>query len=1070
MASAKAAFAPSTQKVSRHRKRAAFAYASYLYSLISLERGDSHHALVYGKDSARMMFQEWSRIEAQFDSTADAKPTITENTSLASSVMDRKGVTVAPAGPESWKIFKQLIQSISWLSTVYDHLGMFQETLYYAEEAERLARTTNSGLHLAQSTAWLASVYLKADNQEKSLEFATQARAFLQGTGQSCILVNLACQIGTVYRGLGDSEAEAEMLEKASSVLAALGNNGQAVATISGQPQDSTGMESAMAELEIKEKPARRTRAAAVTTRRKGTAAPSVTKPKTASRSKSKAAPTPEPARLVKDIFLDSGRASLLVQNAVSLFSRREWARATELLREAKDLARLPADISNGQLTMATCLLGQSLEEMTHDSVFSVVHDSTLSFPTIMGAVGDKAAADRLSLVKSTPPAKTRGAAATQRKDASRDTLSQPYVENLLEAQECLLEAHATAAVAGDSSLLHRISTMLQNVTLLLSTISAKSKPSIQVGHATSSTELARNLLWRRERKALVQEKACSKPDGTEWPELPATSADSRRSSLGFSLDLNKFQRDYIEIIPKPWTAVSIALGENKHDLCITKLQAGHSPFVIRLPLERASSRDADNEVFNFQQGRSELQEIIKLVNATCHDARDMTVKGAKAAWWAEREELDTRLKNLLELIERDWLGGFRGIFSQHQRRADLLARFQKSFQNVLDKHLPSRRQVRGRKTKAAASSPKVTLDPRILELFIGLGDATADDCDFDDELTDLLYFVVDILQFHGERNAYDEVDFDAMVVETFDALRAYHSMVKGDRDAADGTHTILVLDKALHAFPWESLPCMQGLAVSRVPSLACLRRLILEQRAPASAASRGEDTPSPVNVPQGHHVSPNSGTYILNPSSDLKTTLGTFDQPLSSQLRSPSWSRIVSRAPTEAEFERALSESDVLLYFGHGSGAQYIRGRTVRRLDRCRAAALLMGCSSAGLADAGGYEAQGPVWNYLMAGCPAVVGTLWDVTDRDIDRLAGRALEEWGLLARGTFVEDKKKYGAMGAGKKNEASASKGGDRDGKPSSLVEAVSCAREDACRFRYITAAAVAVYGIPVYIDR
>ena len=191
--------------------------------------------------------------------------------------------------------------------------------------------------------------------------------------------------------------------------------------------------------------------------------------------------------------------------------------------------------------------------------------------------------------------------------------------------------------------------------------------------------------------------------------------------------------------------------------------------------------------------------------------------------------------------IEHIWLGGFRGIFSQHQRRTDLLARFQKSFQNMLDKHLPSRRQVRGKRSKAAAAAapPKISLDPRILELFVGLGDATEQACDMDDALNDLLYFVVDILQFHGERNAYDEIDFDSMAVETLDALHSYHAAVKSASEAEDPVHTVLILDKSLHVFPWESLPCMQGHAVSRVPSLACLRRLILEQQQQVLAHAR---------------------------------------------------------------------------------------------------------------------------------------------------------------------------------------------------------------------------------------
>lgn len=105
------------------------------------------------------------------------------------------------------------------------------------------------------------------------------------------------------------------------------------------------------------------------------------------------------------------------------------------------------------------------------------------------------------------------------------------------------------------------------------------------------------------------------------------------------------------------------------------------------------------------------------------------------------------------------------------------------------------------------------------------------------------------------------------------------------------------------------------------------------------------------------------------------------------------------------------------------------------------------------------------------MAGCPAVTGTLWDVTDRDIDRFAGRTLEGWGVLPQGSVkVEDSRK----GKGKETRSAsgtreASTRPDSDGKLS-LVEAVACAREEACRFRYLTAAAVVVYGIPVYIDK
>ncbi len=206
----------------------------------------------------------------------------------------------------------------------------------------------------------------------------------------------------------------------------------------------------------------------------------------------------------------------------------------------------------------------------------------------------------------------------------------------------------------------------------------------------------------------------------------------------------------------------------------------------------------------------------------------------------------------------------------------------------------------------------------------------------------------------------------------------------------------------------------------------------------------------------------------------DLKNTQAFFQKPFDALT---GWNGIINKQPQEQEFEQALTESQVLLYFGHGSGAQYIRGKTIRRLPKCKPATFLMGCSSAALTEAGEFECYGPVWNYMMAGCPAVVGTLWDVTDRDIDRFAGRTFEEWGLLDKGTFKDGSKNKG-RGSGSSDDdeddefmRKVNSGRDEvtDEASASLVEAVARAR-DACRFRYLNAAAVVVYGVPVYIER
>ena len=1042
--------ADAPQKHTRAERRRLVAYAYYLHSLIALERGDSHHALAYSRDSVRTLFQDWVKMEAQLASKA-----LPEQSQANDQTMDVSAITLAgdsqqqSLGPESWRLFHLLYRNVFRLSSMYAHLGMFPETMYYAEQALKMAKTVDSEFYNAECASWIGAVSWRAANAAKSLEMLQEASALLPDDNRSYSSATLACQISSMFLSQNDAEGAALLLAKAEAIAQSL----VVVPEVEQLPADTAVVENKMAKLSIAQKPVRGGRKAPVKK------APVRKTAKNAVKAKAIVTATvtsTEMMAIEEDAQLAKLRASILVQKAVSMLRQKEWTAAQAALAEATAASKASGLLPARQVAMASCLLGISMEQMAQDPVFSVIQESTISFPALSGS--EKASPARAKVAS---PKKSRVAPASPGQ-VVKEANPGLYVDNLREAHDYLLEAHSVAALTGDASLIHRISGMLQNVSLFLTATSNKTKAAIHSAQTSYSVELARNLTWRRERKALIQEKNAGKNDGLMWP--PALqSATTRRSSLGFTLDLHKIQRDYIDIVPKPWNVISISLSEGNHDLCITKLQAGQSPFVIRLPLERASSREADGDAFDFQQGRSELLEIIKLINKTCHDSRDMTAKGAKGAWWAEREALDERLKELLGSIEQIWLGGFRGIFSQHVRRPELLARFQKDFLAILDKHLPSRRQVRGKRTKTA-QGPKATLDTNVLELFIGLGDVTQPDCDFDDELTDLLYFVVDILQFHGERNAYDEIDFDSMVVETMDALNAYHSSAHAAEDAPINIHTILLLDKALHVFPWESLPCMQGLAVSRMPSLACLRRLILDRRQREDGSDSSTTTTS---APEGHHAPlALGGTYILNPSGDLASTQSTFAPPLATHLPSQTWKNITARPPTEDEFAHALTASQILLYFGHGSGAQYIRARTIRRLDRCRAAVLLMGCSSAALADHGDFEPAGPVWNYMMAGCPAVVGTLWDVTDRDVDRFAGGVVEEWGVLPWGSCSG-----GGDGKGKGRGGSREVGGVSSGGygEASLVEAVARARSR-CRFRFVTAAAAVVYGIPVYVER
>jgi len=526
----------------------------------------------------------------------------------------------------------------------------------------------------------------------------------------------------------------------------------------------------------------------------------------------------------------------------------------------------------------------------------------------------------------------------------------------------------------------------------------------------------------------------------SDWPHIqnPTSLVDAIEETRAKLVDK-------LELLPETWSVVSIGLNEDRTELLVARITRHRSPFVLRIPLTRPDPSSMDQEALDFDTAKVELEDIVLAANTSAHDSRGSSAdKETRKAWFAERQSLDERLATLLDNVENIWFGGFRGLLTAKAADAKAVTRFGQSLSNTLNRHLPSRQ-----KSSKAGKEAKIELHSHVLELFLTLGHPR--ESDLEDSVTDLIYFVVDVLQFNGEKNAYDEIDFDAILVELLDALHAYHDEISSDPGEIEDSHVILILDKQLQGFPWEALPCMKGQSVSRMSSLSAIWERLETMRDQQSNR-------------EGIVIPAFKGTYILNPSSDLMSTEEKFRSVFEAQL--PGFKAIVNRSPSETEFETALQDSPLVLYFGHGGGAQYIRGRTIRKLQRC-AVTLLMGCSSAKLSECGVYEPTGMPWNYINGGSAAVVGTLWDVTDRDIDRFAMELMSGWGLVNQADATS---KVSSVKQGKKNAARdhPSKGDTHTAVKMSLDQAIARARES-CLLKYLNGAAPVVYGIPVFLE-
>jgi separase len=344
----------------------------------------------------------------------------------------------------------------------------------------------------------------------------------------------------------------------------------------------------------------------------------------------------------------------------------------------------------------------------------------------------------------------------------------------------------------------------------------------------------------------------------------------------------------------------------------------------------------------------------------------------------------------------------------------DLRARLEKVFKRILPP--PDKKQKQ---------------PPRLSDVLLDCFSSLSPKCR-EEELEDLLFFILDLYTFHGIPVAIADIDVDQVTVDLRCALEE-HAAFKNKRGKVksalvDDPHMFLVLDHNVQGVPWESIPVLRGQSVSRIPNVSFL----LDRVRLASAENRSG------GVVDRTSVDPRKTFFVLNPSGDLKGTEGRF-KPWLEQMRSVGWEGVIGRPPSEQQILDALARKDLVVYFGHGGGEQYVRSHKIRHLPRC-AATMLWGCSSGSLREMGEFDRVGTPFNYMLAGCPLLVANLWDVTDRDIDKFSQAVFDSLRLTP------------------------TRGGEQG---MSAVTAIAQARE-VCKLKYLTGAAPVVYGIPFYL--
>lgn len=446
------------------------AHGSFVYSRLALERGSSHLALLHAKQSVTLVHRAWSTTEFQAkklrSSLADSSELEVDKVtdelsqfSISTNAPDSQSAShTALNGPLFWILVGPLLRSLSHLSAVYEHNGMFRETFYYAEQAWKVAKAVQSDFYLATTLTISGRLLARAGNLEKAAGQLMEAQELVGSSSAGQEAVKLQILQGHLNQLENKRDDEQSAYQEALSVLNTITTSNYISGLDHVADTSTVELEEKMSKMALaKPKPARKP-----TSKRKAAPTKLESVRKVVSRVKS---PAPDAVAISDECSqLLSLKGSILRRKAETMIFYKKWEESLSALKEAEAYSLTQSDIADQHVVLARRLLGESIDRMTADPVFSVLQDSTISFPSVAGhSKSDRSAADRLSGSRLSPPGK--GALSLRSKSPMRST----FFDTLRQAQDHLTEAYALAVQVSSTPVVNLIATLMSGIVVLLS-------------------------------------------------------------------------------------------------------------------------------------------------------------------------------------------------------------------------------------------------------------------------------------------------------------------------------------------------------------------------------------------------------------------------------------------------------------------------------------------------------------------------------------------------------------------------------------------------------------------------
>lgn len=466
---------PSTTLSGRVRFNRVIANACYVYSLLALENGNFDGALRYAKRCVTLNRRVWATLENRTSTKRVSRPDsgdseiegLTEG--LANSTSSVREVPVVMSithdslnGAAFWSFIPFLYRGLSHQSQVFAHQGMFQEAVYFAEQADKVAVAVSSRSLRIDNLGRRADYWTQGGRADKAQDLLDSVKPSY--SDKNVALARYHCSAASVFHANGEFEKETDAYERAETLLHDL-----SIPSFIQQLDKIVSAEDVLVnEISAMKLDANTTKKQPKTTRGRKPIA------KAPARTARKVAPPKSQITTTStadECFRLSGlQGDVLCRKAMAMLLQDKLSAAAELLERAESLQNGHQGSILQQSSNFKRWLAQSMKEMSADFTYNVLPESSISFPALARTEREfsegsssrpeyLSPAHRASLMATSPVKNGRG-----KKSAKDD-----FAATLQRARECIAEVYAVAIQTGSNSIVRQICRALGYVTVLLS-------------------------------------------------------------------------------------------------------------------------------------------------------------------------------------------------------------------------------------------------------------------------------------------------------------------------------------------------------------------------------------------------------------------------------------------------------------------------------------------------------------------------------------------------------------------------------------------------------------------------